>query len=105
MRRKPGQRQLRAIVYGPVEDQDRWEPSCVMFCERRGYEVVALVVGGLEKWPAILEALAAGVGDLVVVDSSTHLDPRRLPRIESVTQELPRTPARRRTGRVSRWRS
>lgn len=90
-------------MYGPVEDQDRWEPACAAYCERRGYEVVWLVVGGPEKWPAVRAALMAGVADVAVVPDMTHLPADRTPRVESIQDELPQTPARRRTGRVQRW--
>ena len=106
MRRKPGDRKReRAIIFGPPEDRERWEAECLAYCERHDLEVVGLVIGGDEKWPALREAMINGVADLVVVASKDHLPPDRRPRIESVTEEFSAVPARRRTGRVERWRS
>ena len=104
MRRKPGDRKRqRAIIFGPPEDRERWEAECLAYCERQRYVVVSLIIGGDEKWPAVRDALMTGVADVVVVASKDHLPSDRSPRIESVTEELPAIPARRRTGRVSRW--
>lgn len=97
----------RAIIFGPVDDQERWEGACLAYCERRRYEVVGLVVGE-EKWADAWAAMTAGHADLIVVASEVYLPPHRSPRVETVTGELPRiseqrSPASRRTGRVRRW--
>ena len=103
MRRKPGDRRLKAIIWVQDEDRDRLEAECVAHCERHGYQVDSVVVGGEEKWPGIWQALTSGAVDVCVVSSKDPVRDR-LPRLEAVTEEMPRIPAQRRTGRVSRWR-
>lgn len=79
----------RAIIYVPNDvDRDRWEAVCLKYCDRRGYEVVSLVVGGPERWVHITQMLQAYEAEVVVVASQDHLPPNRTPRIESVTEEL-----------------
>ena len=104
MRRRPGQRprQLRAIIWVPEEDRERWEAECLAHCERQGYEVMSLVVGGKEKWSDIWQILTGGTADVCVIHSRRQV-PDRLPRLEAVTEGFPVVPAQRRTGRVRRW--
>lgn len=101
MRRKPGDRRLSAIIWVPEEEQDRWQAVCLDHCEQHRYQVDSVVVGGEEKWPIIFDAFKRGVVDVCVVPSRSAVQDR-LPRLEAVTEELPRIPAQRRTGRVRR---
>lgn len=98
-------KRLRAVIFvRDDEERSRWEAACLEYCDRCGYEVVSLVVG---DWSAVHQMFAANEADIVVVASKDQLAPDRTPRIESVTEELPKVedgPRHRRTGRVQRWR-
>lgn len=94
---------LKAIIWVPEEDRDRWEARCLDQCQRKGYEVTSLIVGGEERWPIIFDAFKRGVIDVCVVPSRSQFA-TRVPRLEAVTEEIPRVPDQRRTGRVRRWR-
>lgn len=96
---------LRAIIYVSPEDQQKWDAACVEYCSRRGYRVVARVVDGPGRWDEVVNMLKAGEAELVVVASSMHLPPDRMPRIESVTEEISRIedgPRHRRTRVIRR---
>jgi hypothetical protein len=96
---------LRAIIYVPTVDRERWAAACFAYCQRHGHEVVALVVDGPGRWDQVFTMFAAGEADIVVVGSSDHPPADRLPRIESVTEELPRfgsDPGQRRTRVIRR---
>jgi hypothetical protein len=94
-------KRLRAIIFVPDEERDRWEARCLEYCDRRGYEVVALVVGAPDRWNDAMDMMYAHEADVVVVASKDHLPPDRTPRVESSTEELPRTrPGTRRPGRI-----
>lgn len=96
---------LRAIIYVPTVDRQRWEAACFAYCQRHGHEVVALIVDGPGTWDQVFVMFNAGEADIVVVGSSTHPPADRLPRIESVTEELPRSddaPRQRRTRIIRR---
>jgi hypothetical protein len=82
--------QIRAIIYVPADERERWEAVCLDYCQRHGYRVVALMLAGPGKWDSALAMCGAGEADIIVVASNTHLDPNRMPRIESVTEEVPR---------------
>jgi hypothetical protein len=98
--------QLRAIIYVPDdEDRDRWEARCLEYCDRRRYRVVALVVGGPERWDDAMDMMYAREADVLVVASKMHLPPDRTPRVEAVTDEFSRIedgPSHRRTRVIRR---
>lgn len=97
-------KRLRAIIYVPDdEDRGRWEDACLKYCDRRGYEVVALVVGGPDRWNDAMDMMYAHEADVVVVASKDHLPPDRTPRVEVINDEQVRTrPGTRRPGRIFR---
>jgi len=97
---------LRAIIYVPNdEDQRKWDTACLAYCARRGYQVVARVVDGPGQWDQVFAMFKSGEAEVVVVARSLHLPSDRLPRIESVTEDLPRiedAPRHRRTRIIRR---
>lgn len=79
---------LRAIIYVPVDDRERWEAACLAYCQRHEYEVVSLMLAGPGKWDSAIAMCYADEADVIVVASNEHLDPARTPRIESTTGEI-----------------
>lgn len=76
--------QERAIIFVPVDGRQRWEAECLRHCDLHGYKVVALVVGGLERWGDLMAMTRAGEAEVVVVARAEHLPVMRVPRTEVV---------------------
>ena len=91
---------LRAIIYVAADgDLIRAETACVEYCERHGYQVVALVVGdgdGQSWFHGVVGMLTAHEAELIVVWTRAELPAARLPRLEVVVEEPPPTSHRRR---------
>lgn len=75
---------LRAVIFVPSNEFDPHAGRCTQHCEDQDYELAGIV---RDDWPTVARMLSAGEVDVVVVSSETHLDPRRLPRIEVVAQQ------------------
>lgn len=88
---------IRAIIYvGLGADVLRTEAACLEYCERHGYEVTALVRGGLDSWSnGVFGMLRAGEADVIVVYTRSDLPTDRLPRLEVVVEEASGGHARR----------
>lgn len=84
---------LVAIVYVLSEEFDPHATRCIAYIEERGYRLGGIVK---DNWRAVLDAIAAGQADIVVVSEESHLDPKRQPRIEVVAHQVavPRTAQR-----------
>lgn len=81
---------LRAIIYVPSEDSERWQARCIEHCDRKGYAAVSLVIDATrEQWRAVCLMLMAGEADVLVVGRRDHLAADRLPRIEYADEARP----------------
>lgn len=89
---------MRAVIYvvdGP--DLGRAQAECLAHCEARGYDVVALVVGGPDgqAWrDGVQRMMFGGETDVVVLHSRADLPAQRRPRVEIVGDRVV----------LSRWR-
>lgn len=74
---------LKAIIFVP-DDGERatWEKMCLDHCDRHGHRVVSLIVGGVERWPDVLDMIRAQEADVIVVARPEHLPADRVPRTE-----------------------
>uniref|UniRef100_A8LZX0 Uncharacterized protein n=1 Tax=Salinispora arenicola (strain CNS-205) TaxID=391037 RepID=A8LZX0_SALAI len=96
--RRPG---LRAVVYGPPWDVKRWGRRGMKWCQQAELDVRRLIVEtpAASEWPGVVEGMADGTVDVVVMGSWGHLPPHRLPRIEVAGT----TPAGLLQPRLARW--
>lgn len=72
---------LKAVVFVRSDDFDPHAARCTIYCEEQGYNLAGVI---LDDWPAVLQTIADGEADIVVVSEEAHLDPERSPRIEVV---------------------
>lgn len=76
---------LRAVIMCPPS----WMSSCFAYCRRRGYVVVD-VINDMNAWADVLTITRTKEAEVVVISSHDHVDPNRVPRLESITEEIPR---------------
>lgn len=63
--------------------------ECGGYCDRRDYQIMAVVPCDAEgkRWQEVLAAVAAGEYDVIVVRDREDLSPDRVPRLEVVSEE------------------
>lgn len=93
---------VQALIFVPLSDPHaaHWISVCMSHCLRHGYVPKAVVRCWDDVWQLILD----GVDAVVVVGVRDHLDPRRTPRLEVISEETEagRQPveSQQRTGRM-----
>ena len=93
---------LHALLFIPADDPDprRWMVTLWTYCMRCHYQPQAVV----HSWCDVIKMVQAGLAEVVVVARRDHLDPKRTPRIEVVSEQpepsAPTPSSRRRTGRM-----
>lgn len=76
----------RAVIWADGDEWERWMQDCIQYCDRRRYDVVALVLaqaGG--RWDDAVQCLTDGYADVVVVADRDQVPVG--PRIEPVVDD------------------
>lgn len=83
-----------AIIFVPATDPHmrHWVRVCFSHCLKLGYSPLAVV----HRWEDVLEMVfEEGLRPVIVIARRDHLDPKREPRLEVVTEERERAPGQR----------
>lgn len=84
---------VQALIFVPLSDPHarHWVSVCFSHCLRNGYTPLAVV----RTWDDVWRMIRGGVQAVVVVGRRDHLDATRTPRLEVITEQLGKPPARR----------
>jgi hypothetical protein len=82
---------MRAAIYGPGREHERWYPVCAGWCAERGYELVSVVgeTVAATEWVHLLRSMADGEIDIVVIATLTDLPADRMARVEIIGRGRP----------------
>ena len=90
---------LEAVIYLPagLAASGTWRDACAEYCQRRRYQIVAIV----SDWTDVIALLLDGRADVAVVGRRDHLPRDRKPRVDVVVEEkLDLPPTQRRPKRL-----